>query len=1036
VKTLPLLFSALWAAGCTQDDTPPVQDIPPADGQVEQEPEPEPEPTVDPMLEAMAMVQRGELTAAMPAVEALLGEHADDPALWYALELCALGSGHPGELLDRLSVTEAIGGQELAHHSLRATLALAAQRHADTVDAAFALRATDPGLSSVFMARALLAGATVATDTLDPEQPGDALVLLTTEANPSKQEALTELAAQVDGWRAALLRAQILTDRQDEDLLDAIGAELDTVAASDDPRAVLAEAQMRLGMMDDPALAAPVALAAADKLMAAHNTIAATELLAGGIDLLLMQGLADQAFELSTKHLEALPAEPSPVRATATTFAIDAAIAAGELRQGVELASAAMSADEPGPSDAELALGMTRAAWRLCDLSALDTAAKALPEPQAAIAQGMSSQCTGDLQQARERLASGQADGPLAVDAQLALAWAWFSEDASVDASQAALGAAIELGWATNIIEAGLALERHARVTRQIEPATQVLTALDIDASPALQAELYARRTTLGLEAPVFPTIADEPALVTAWRGFAEPTPAAAEQPSTGIAAWADARNALRAGAAGESKQAFDRAMPALPVRRQGRWTPPLALDGADGPGLDTDVDAALDLTNKGGEDALLALHEFSHFRDFQRMAASVGYDWTIGLDAQAKAAFTEAYGREQARTLLWLAGTAPFPTEARDATTAAIPEQTCFAGISAPLDVADVRTQYAETALFSIRLGTRSGEMLLVTPSSTKVKRFDKPDQLRGWVEGYLTALNTGRAFGGGSTNPRDGDRFRHEVIDGVIGDLVGIARYLVVADADVMRLPWAVLPEQIEGRRYLADIRTVSSLPYLGTGRIEPQAPEGGYKPDFLGLSREEMTKLEDMSQEELAVTDDVTRTMLEAGLKPQGETSSIARLFGGGYSLVKQGSETDKASFDDNLPAARYLHLAGIPASPSGGFLWVDGETRLPELACADTSVRLAVLSTGPSPEIQLVRAQALRDAGADGVLVAMWNPPPILRSRYLTSVYDALNRERAPARALAEARETLVNTLGADGGQADPSYWGAFLYVGAP
>jgi CHAT domain-containing protein len=63
--------------------------------------------------------------------------------------------------------------------------------------------------------------------------------------------------------------------------------------------------------------------------------------------------------------------------------------------------------------------------------------------------------------------------------------------------------------------------------------------------------------------------------------------------------------------------------------------------------------------------------------------------------------------------------------------------------------------------------------------------------------------------------------------------------------------------------------------------------------------------------------------------------------------------------------------------------------------------------------------------------------MWDVPPILRSRYLTSVYDALNRERSPARALAEARESLQTAdLTGESHQNDPSYWGAFLYIGAP
>ena len=1033
MKTLPLLFSILCATGCGQDDATPVQDLQPTDVQVE--PEPEPEPTIDPMQEAMTLMERGDLAAAMTAVEALLGEHADDADLWYALELCAIGSGQPGELLDRLSVTEAIGDQVALHHSLRATLALAAGRHADALDASVALRGTDPALAAAFLAEALRGGAAVPTDTLDPAVPTDALVLMVAESNPKKLEELLATAAAAEGWRAALLRAKILARSADETELEGVLAELDKLSASDDPRAVLAGAQMKLGLLDDPALAAPVAIAAAHKAMAAHNTVAATQLLAQGIDLLLQQGQADQAYELATEHLAALPADPSPVRGQATVFAADAAIATGELRQGLTLASEALAVDDPGPAGTDLAQSLTRAAWRLCDLRALDTAAKALPEAQASVAQGMAGYCQGDLPAARAKLAAGAADGPLAVDAQLALAWAWFGEAESVGAARGALEAAHELGWASSEIEAALALERHARVTHQLAAATQAIQDLEIDAAPALLAELYARRLALGLEPSVLPTFDDEPPQVTAWRGFAEPA-APGETPSTGIAAWAEAHHALAGGAAGDAKLALDRAITAVPVRRQGRWSPPLTLDGADGVGIDQDVNAAIALTNKGGEDALLALHEFSHFRDFQRLSAAVGYDWTLGLEPDARDAFTEAYGREQARTLLWLAGTAPFPADARAATAAAIPDRACLAGMAAPLDVGDVRTKFAETALFSIRLGATSGELLLVTPSVTKVKRIEKPDAVRGWVQTYLDALGRGPAFGGGATDPTAGDRFRRELIDGVVGDLVGIARYLVVADPDVMRLPWAVLPEQIEGRRYLADIRTVSSMPYLGGGPDESEEPEGGYKPDFLGISREEMATLEDMSQQELAVTDEVTRTMLEAGLKPQGETSSIARLFGGGYSVLKQGAEADKATFDEHLATARYLHLAGIPTGASGGFLWVDGETTLPQLACATTAAKMVVISTGPSPEVQLVRAQAFRDAGARGVLVAMWNPPPILRSRYLTSVYDALNRSRAPARALAEARETLVNTLGADGGQADPSYWGAFLYVGAP
>ncbi len=1035
MNTLPLLFSLVWMAGCSTDDTPPVPEPQPTDAQVtpEPEPEPEPEPVVDPKDQALALLERGDLPAALAALEPLLPESSEDAELWYAIELCALGSGTPGELLDRLSVTEAIGGNDLAHHTLRATLALAAGRHTDALDAARALQPKDPVLAASLLAAAVKAGAVVPADTLDATVPADALILLVMETKPKKQAELLELTAELEGWRPALLRAELLLgleDRQEDAL-----AELDKVAASDDPRAALVSARHRLALLEDPTDAAALAIEASTKALAAHDAAAATDLLEQGVDLLMKLGRADEAHAAIQAQLAELPEDPGAPRLATTALAIDSLLITGEPAEGLALASATAKLEGLGEHAPVIGAGLTRAAWQLCDQEALAEAAGLLAEAQAAIPQGMADYCRGDVLAAQEKLAGAKADALLGVDTKLALAWATLGDTRSVEAAQGAFDAATALGWLPTRIEAGLALERHARIAGQPELAAQTITALADGASPALQAELYARSLALGLEATMPSSLEDEPALVTAWRGFVEAA-APGETPATGVAAWAEAHHALQAGTVNAALQAYERAFPALQVRRQGRWAPPLALDGADGPSIDQDVEATIDRVGKGGEDALLTLHEFSHFRDFQRMAASVGYDWIHGTEEAAAEAFVTAFGKERARSLLWLAGTAPFPAEAREATAKAIPELPCLAGMDKTVRVNDVRTTFADTALFSIRLGDERGELLLVTPTSTTVKRFDDADALRDQVDRYLDALNRGRAFGGGDTDPRAGDRFRHMIIDDVVGDLVGIARYLVVADPELMRLPWAVLPEQIEGRRYLADIRTVSALPYLSSHHPAASPPEGGYKPDFLGISLEETTQLENMSQTELAVTDEVTRTMLEAGLKPQSETSSIARLFGGGYSLVKQGDEATKAAFDENFGAARYVHLAGIPVAGGCGLAWKDGTTEMPLLACGETSTKLVVLSSGPSPEVQLVRAQALREAGAAGVLVAMWNPPPILRSRYLTSVYDALNRERAPARALAEARETLVNTLGADGGQADPSYWGAFLYVGAP
>ncbi|MFH1469513.1 MAG: CHAT domain-containing protein [Pseudomonadota bacterium] len=1067
MKYLPLLLSLALTAGCGNDQpTEPTED--PANAAAQQPVDvPEP-PEVDPIDQARAALDLGLAAEALPALEAALAADPTDTALWYQLELAALGSGAPGDLLDRLSVTEALGGQGALHHALRATLALAAARPADALDAAQALRASDPDASAAFLAQVAAKGWPIEGLTLDPAVPADALALAAAEKDPKKLRKLLDVAAGVPGWRAADMRAAA---RQRLGELDPIKAEIEKIAAVGDPRAAAAALQWRLRLGEDAIASAQLAIEGATEALKNHDGLGSRALLERGIAGLMKAGEVDSAHDAAQAAVAALPETGGPALHRALELEMETGLAAGEVAASIELGTKALPEGAGGDHATAMARTLARAGWRACDADALALAAGALPPQEAAWVAGMEALCAGDLVGARDKLAAEGGTGALAVDVALARTWAWAGQPESLTAGREAVATADVLGWRTASLEARLTLERQARILSARDITAKVLAELDQGATPALAAEIYARRLSADVAATAPAPFPDEPASVASWRALTEPAATAPPTETTGMAGWAEARQALAAGDTVRAAAAYRRAMPSVAVHRQGRWGPLLALDGADGPDLSTDIRLAMAQIGRGGEESLLALHEFAHYRAFKRLAVSVGFDWTIALETDASRALRLAVASEQARTLLWLAGTAEFPTAAREATAAALPAEPCFASMPTPMTIAEARASFAEVAIFSLRLGADTGELLLVTPNNVIARRLDDPGELRGAAQGYLDALHKGPAFGGAATNPRAGDQFRREIIDGVVGELVGIARYLVVADPQILRLPWAALPEQMEGRRYLADIRTVAALPYLGT----PPVPSSGpYKPDFLGLCREDLPDLQHMSEEELAIIDDVTRTMLEASLKPQGETSAIGRLFGGGFSVVLQGDEVTKAAFegspeeeekekekaapaqegdpakeeDDNddggvtatktgYTRARYVHLTGIPQGPAGGFVWKDGTTALPTIACGKTSAKVVTISTGPSPEVQLVRAQALRDAGATGVLIAMWDVPPILRSRYLSSVYDALKREHSPARALAEARQTLQSAdLAGTSNQSDPSYWGAFLYIGAP
>ncbi len=1037
------LFTAglcLWPLGCGDDEE--VKPVEPAEPQqVVEAPEPEPEePELGKFELALQLGDQGRHEEALGALEPLLAERPEDGQLWIALERSAIAAGKAGELLDRLSVTEAIGGQEAWHHALRATLALAAERPMDAIDAANALRGVDAGASAAFRIQAARLGATLPLKEMEADKPEDALVLAALGTREIQRQEALDTSAALQGWRAGFERARVALELDDR---ERALKELDAVAAAEDSRAKLCAARLRLENTEEDSEVASIATRAAAAAAEAQDGTSAAGFLKIAVDAELRQGRILEALELARSFLAKRGEdEQGPVLAALAVQVAEAALAAGEAEEALGLATRAMAGEGLDELLLDGARSRARAAWLLCDVEALDEAAAALPQDQAGVVVGLKAQCEGDAAKARQALLPAGLPAAFAFDVSLARGLAWIEQPQAVAAAQRALELAEELGRPVARLQAGLALERHARLASDPQHAEAALQLLAEGApSPALQMELFARRLAQGgtaLQAP--PAAADEPDLLASWRGFG-PGGAltggdAGEGDASGIAAWAQARAALQAGNTARARVALRRAMGSLPSARQGRWAPLLALDGGDGLSVEPDMAQVADMVGRGGEEVAIALHEWAHYLDYRRLLAFHGGEFLQALEDEPARAFRAAHAAESAHSLLWLAGSGPFPAEQREALAKSYPTDPCHQGMQAPPTIDDIRLRYGNTAIFSIRLGYDKGEVLLITP--TTARRFPIPvaSKLRKDAEAYLTALGRGKAFTGKASNPRPGDRFRKAVLDPGVSDLVGIARYLVVADPELLRLPWYALPEQVEGRRYLADIRTVSAGFYLGGITPDKDAPVAGFQPDFYGVSREVLPDYDEMDAEAIADADEVTQTMIAAGLKNPGELASISRLFGGGFSVISRDSKATGEAFRTNSAHARYVHLVGLETAPGAGLPWVDGHSLQPAIGCTPLDAQLVVISTSPDPELQMLRAQAFMDAGAKNVLVAVWNPPQAVRSRYLTAVYDALNRDRAPGRALAEARESLLNDMSRGGDQTDPSYWGAYLLFGAP
>lgn len=1030
MRYLAALCVLACVSGCNSDDAAPPSDVaPPADEA------PKVAPPADRLKEATAAMDAGRHVEALEALEKLLAEDPKLEGIWAYVEQEAVQAGKAGELLDRLSVTDAIGGDTLRHHSLRAALALAAGRPQDALDAANALKSEYPSDAAVFRARAVLGGASLGLDVPDPTVPADALVLAAL-ADPAKRAPLLETAAAVPGWSAAVLRAELWIGAGD---VDRAVAELGRVTPSDPPQARLAAAMVQATLLVDPLQRAESLVNLATLSREVHAGATAAGLILDAVEQYHLAGAFDAALKLAREQSDKARDASGPDVALLQAALVRAALVSGDLDTALKASERGRTSLAGASADVRVRFARADAhfSYATCDIGGLYRAVDALSGADARGVRGLAEYCSGLRDRARGNLVVEGMSPDLGTLVGLAASQLVPGTAAGVGAARSAVAAADAWGLLTARLEARLVLERQARLAGLVPDGEAALQSLgEIVDTPALQMEVYARQVIRGDTAAVPPAaVAGEAPAVAAWRGFAG-TPAAG---IGGVGAWARARSLLASGDAAAAFTEYAAAVTAMPVQRQGMWAPLLALDGADGPGLKVDMDLAGKLGTDEAAQVLVALHEFAHTAELGRLYGRFGMDVTDALASEPARALRIAFARERAQELLWLTGQGAWPGEAQAAVSTAFAEKSCLGATKAPPTLEALRQKFPETAIFSVHMEGTSGQIVLVTPTLTKVYSSSDGRRLRSLMGDYRTALLNGMAFTGRRTTPNAGDRLRSLVVDPVGDDLTGIARYLFVTDPELLVAPWPSLPEQMEGRRYLADIRTISTSAVLGPLLEDYVPPAEGYKPDFFGIGRSP----EEPASEEVpvaAASDEVSQTMEAAGLKNPTELTALARLFGGGFSEVREGKDARKEGFVQDTLRARYVHIAGVTAGADGGFIWEDSSSSLGQVLCGGIRSKLVVISEAVDPYQQIARAHALLSGGAMGVVVSMWNTPPNVRTRFLSAFYDALNRDRTPARALAEAREALIGDAAkAPEGTSDyddPSYWGGYLLIGSP
>ena len=1006
-------------------------------------------PKVDPVDQARAATLAGGGPEAVTQARALLEAKPEDPKAWRLLGYA--GAADPRALFDELDSTAAIGNMSGPHHLLRAELALAAGSPELSATAARAAAVGDANGASAVLALAARAGAHLEPPVVPAQDavpdPMVALPAYVSAATAAEAAPWARAAEGVGGWRAALARAEALlawgqTARAVQ--------ELDKAEGDDDPRArvraELARARLLIAHGGEEGLPeqgfAAMAAWSAGQAAAGDGDGASVALALSLLDELAANGgeptdCAQQA-QAILKAVGEAGGKPGLPQVEAARLLLRL----GRLSSALELAHSLNGAD--GPPDR-----LGRARW----IEALVTAKLGEPpgdpaglsEPWRGAIDALRALGEGDPGLARTRLqqtALPARDGALL----RALIAAHSREDADYSQASAAARAA---GDRLLALQVDLEAEQAARLGNRGGQAAARLAALRVGASPALLAELDARALLAGAAGGMTSKL-DLP-ILAAWRALAgQGAPAAADPTPAPFGAWISARSSQEAGS-------WRGALKEVPLHRSGWLGTGTVLDASQG------LPVAADLVPGQGDAGLeraLAAHELIHRARVSALAGEIGPVPAMALSAELRHRLADASASLRAGIGAWqLGGSWPGAElqalEAVEADLRKEPAATRFLSAEGP-SLASLRERLNGSALLSyIHLGGRiSG--LAISPDGGLLLDLGPTGRVDSLIAEHRAALERA-ASTGRPLSPTTGEAVRDALVDPFLPSLAGVGRYLFVAEPNMLQFSIGTLPEQRAGLRFLADIRTVGQGSSLQELTREPRAATA-YKPDFLAFGAPQGVTAqaegseappEAVEPDEAAPAPRKPQKQKEEGVEAAPahlptipfqrlprSLAGAARHFSPEFREVWAGEEATRANLAEKLPHARFIHLAQMDPSADGGFILADGAFSLGELRASPIVAELVVITAVASPAVQLARVEAFLAAGARAVLVSGWALPDQIQERYVDGFYDAFNRDRPPARALAEGRQGLLADPVVGASAHDPSLWGAMMLFGLP
>jgi len=884
------------------------------------------------------------------------------------------------------------------------------------------------GDAAVLLVRAVRSGAVVPEELELPESTA-ALLKWAESRDARRAKAHAMKAAPVTGWRADAFRAEVAEGWGDT---AGVLAASDALASAQDPRAQLMGlmsklSQVRSGKRKGVSKADQVNWsAAAHKIALAEGT---ADQVAQSTRMVVNahKQVSDFASALASALESKIAAEAAGVDASdGGLFAANASLHLGDPLEASKLALQVMEKTKPESASHQSAAwlsGLT--AWNMGRTEQLDKAAATCRGPHKDALKALAAFQKGDVETARLQFPPS---GLVGEDAALV-----YGQAALIDLAKAnqwhdkAISGADASGIDLLRLSTRFAKESHLRsYDRRGAASVRRDIAKRLGAGDAVAAELAVRSLLSGAPASI-------PAGATAgtevWSALAQKRMPKKVEGAVweGLLHWARGRAAAAAGRLEGHDGQFPAALGKLPLHRMGRLDLGTVLDGSEGIDLETDV--AL-LAQVGGEMATglaLSAHDVGHRIDTMALNLSQGMMPLYGVGDEEREALMAAVSKARAETAHWWLGKAAFPAEsiaavgAAEAKAAATSEafkgMLPIKGTTAQGLLSDLR----RGAVISLRAAHGTVQAVALSREGNGIKELGSSREIFGFAKAHRNAMVIAAQDKKAKTNHSHGHMLRMRLIDPFIGELTGIGRYALVAPPELQSFPLTTLPEQAEGLRWLADIRQMASAPTVATLHRELRAVDADtYKLDFLAFG----------GAKEAPREDEVTN------FETPDELAVCGRYFRGGFDEVLTGEKATVASWNEKAAGARYLHFASLGPSMNGGFQLHDGALSLEQIRNTPVHAEMVVITARATAEQQLRRARAFLDAGARWVLVAGWDVPDKVRVKYLANIYDSMNQERPPVRALSEGRNKLFNDslMGID--LDDPALWGVFTLFGKP